>query len=106
MAATGGYMFLVRMDIPPEKESEFNEIYNNEHIPAILKVPGVLSATRYENVVEGEPKYAAVYEIESADIPNSEAWRKASDSGEWRHRIRPYTLNRSHIIYKRLSAEA
>ena len=105
MTDAGGYMFLVRMDIPPEKEAEFNELYNNEHIPAILKVPGVLSATRYENVAEGEPKYAAVYEIESADLPNSEAWRKASGSGEWRHRIRPYAINRSHIIYKRIYPE-
>ena len=102
MADPSEYIFLVRMDIAPEKEEEFNQIYDSEHIPSILKVPGVLSATRYESMTEGEPKYAAVYEIESPDLPTSDAWRRASDSGEWPNRVRPFTNNRSHIVYKRI----
>ena len=96
------YIFLVRMDIAPEKEEEFNQIYDCEHIPSILQVPGVLSATRYKSMTEGEPKYAALYEIENPDLPTSDAWRTASDSGEWPNRVRPFTNNRSHIVYKRI----
>ena len=31
------------MDIEGIKEKLFNEVYDTEHIPAILKVPGVIS---------------------------------------------------------------
>ena len=40
------YQFVVSMDIPSDKETLFNEVYDNEHIPSLSAVPGVLSATR------------------------------------------------------------
>ena len=46
MPVTSKYLFVVSMDIDPVKEDLFNEIYNNEHIPNLLEVPGVISATR------------------------------------------------------------
>ena len=57
-------------------EARYNEWYDNVHIPALLKVPGVLGAHRYLSV-EGEPKYIAVYELESANTPSSEKWNQA-----------------------------
>ena len=105
MATDAKYLYVVMMDVEPEKEAEFNEIYNKEHVPVLLKVPGVLSATRYETATEGLPKYAAIYEVENPDVPSSEAFRNAADSGEWPHKVRPYTKNRTHIIYKRIYAE-
>lgn len=52
------------------KEKEFNEWYDNIHIPDLLKAGGFMRATRYENnqIVPGEGKYLAVYEVESDDI--------------------------------------
>ena len=104
MSADGQYLFVVMLDVEPDKEEEFNELYNNEHIPFLLEVPGVLSAARYENVEgdEGVPKYLAIYEIESPDVPNSEAFRNAGNSGDWPHKVRPHTKNRSLIVYKRM----
>ena len=95
-------LYFAMMDIEPDKEAVFNEIYNTEHIPTLLKVPGVLGAARYETSGEGVPKYLAVYELESADVVDSEAWRKASDSGEWPHKVRPYTKNRTRVVYNRI----
>lgn len=56
------------------KEDEFNDWYDNVHIPELLTVPGMLSATRYAlhdaaiYHVEGgavpEHKYMCVYEME------------------------------------------
>ena len=86
------------MDVDPDKETAFNEIYDTEHIPNILQVPGVISARRYE-VIRGEPKYMAVYELESPDLPESATWKEAGDKGRWPHEIRPYTRNRSHAVY-------
>ena len=42
-----GYIYLVQMDIPPELEEDFNRIYDTQHVPNILTVPGVSSCTRY-----------------------------------------------------------
>ena len=56
--------------IQPEKENEFNEWYNNTHVPDVLKTPGFVRATRYENSnpAEGRGKYQALYEIETDDL--------------------------------------
>jgi hypothetical protein len=34
------------MDVDPDKEALFNEVYDTEHIPNLLKVPGGHAATR------------------------------------------------------------
>ncbi|MCJ7771181.1 hypothetical protein MUP37_06375 [Candidatus Bathyarchaeota archaeon] len=70
------YLYFVRMDVDLDKEERFNRWYNNEHLPALLKVPGVLGASRYVSL-EGSPKFTAIYELEKPDIPSGEAWKKA-----------------------------
>jgi hypothetical protein len=54
----------------PEREDEFNDWYDNTHLPDVLETPGFLGATRYENPApaEGEAKFWAFYEIETDDI--------------------------------------
>lgn len=58
----------------PGKEDEFNQWYDTVHIPELLTVPGMLSATRYalqeaqiyhaEGGMTPEHKYMCVYEME------------------------------------------
>ena len=52
------------------REAEFNEWYDKTHIPDVLETTGFIRATRYENIepAEGEPKFLAIYEIETDDI--------------------------------------
>jgi hypothetical protein len=40
MPITGNYLFIVAMDVTAEKEALFNEVYDTEHVPLLLKVPG------------------------------------------------------------------
>ena len=40
------YLFVVLMDVRKDKEALFNEVYDTEHVPLILKVPGVRAASR------------------------------------------------------------
>ena len=40
------YLFIASMDVDPEHESLFNEVYDQEHVPILSKVPGVLSVAR------------------------------------------------------------
>ncbi len=99
MADKAKYIYIAAMDVDADKEAAFNEVYDTEHIPTILKVPGVVSATRYE-AVEGQPKYMAVYEVETPETPASPPFRAAADQGRWPEEIRPFTRNRYHAVYK------
>ena len=35
------YIYLVQMDVPADKEADFNRIYDTQHVPELSKVPGV-----------------------------------------------------------------
>jgi len=108
------YLFTASMDVDPDKEALFNEVYDTEHIPLIRKVPGVRSVRRYTSVpltmiiggekktivAEGEPKYSAMYEIDGPEVLVSQAWAKAVDAGRWPGEVRPYTRNRRHTLKK------
>ncbi len=96
------HLYVVMMDVEADKEASFNEVYDTEHIPALLKVPGVLSATRYQTSTAGVPKYAAIYAVADPGVPGSEAFQRAANSGEWPHTIRPHTKNRAQILYTRI----
>ena len=54
----------------PAREDEFNEWYNNIHVPDVLEMSGVLRGSRYVrmNPSEGQAKYLAIYEIETDDF--------------------------------------
>ncbi len=106
MATDAQYLFLAMMDVDPDREAEFNEVYDSEHIPLLLQVPGVRRAARYVTSTPGVPKYVAIYEVESPEVPTSAAFQQAADTGRWPHRIRPYTRNRRHILYTRISPGA
>ncbi len=89
------YIFSAAMDVDPDKEALFNEVYDKEHVPMLLKVPGVVSVSRFKKqevtlviggerktiVLENEPGYNALYEIESPEVLVSDAWAKAVDQG-------------------------
>jgi len=112
------YVFSTSMDVDPEKEALFNDVYENEHVPLLSEVPGVISITRFTNEpltismagerktidVASEPKYTAVYEIESPDVLTSKAWAEAVDKGRWATEVRPYTSNRRLLLKKVISS--
>ena len=107
------YVLMVSMDVAPEKEDLFNEVYDKEHIPNLLAVPGVLSVTRVKSepfsmTIGGErkgmpvasPRYTAIYELESPEVLVSDAWGRAVEAGRWPGEVRPFTTNRRHILSK------
>lgn len=114
MPITAKYLFIVSMDVDPDKEDFFNEIYDTEHVPNILNVPGVISATRstvqtvdasiagsHRNLsADGEPHYQVIYELESPDVMVSDAWADWAERGRWPSEVRPSTKNRRHVVRK------
>ncbi len=99
------YIYLVQMDVPATLEDEFNRIYDTEHVPNILKAPGVHGCSRYRlhsTDADGVARYAALYEIDSPDVPQSPGWKAESEKGDWPSKIRPHTTNRSHHVFKKV----
>jgi hypothetical protein len=105
------YVFMVSMDVAPAKEALFNEVYDLEHIPNLLTVPGVLAVTRVKSepfsvAIGGEqkampaasPGYTAIYELESPEVLASEAWARAVEAGRWAGEVRPFTTQRRHVL--------
>ena len=114
MAHDAQYLFIASMDIEPEKLDLFNEVYDLEHVPLLLKVPGVEEVVRLskqplklsmggeikEVVIEDEPTFAAHYWITSPEVLVSPEWESAIEQGRWPDMVRPYTLNRRHVLRK------
>jgi hypothetical protein len=107
------YLFVVSMDVAPDKEALFNEIYDTEHVPNLSKVPGVHAVARMEgepfvisiggaekHVAQDGARYSAIYEIDGPHVLVSQEWAKASEAGRWPDEVRPFTHNRRHALYK------
>ena len=93
-------LVIVRIDVAAEKEEEFNRWYDEEHIPNLLGVPGVLWAKRGINTGEG-PKYIAAYEHEHIGIQHTDAYKKAVQT-EWSDRLRPHFSKVERDVYELL----
>ena len=108
------YLFIASMDVEPDREDRFNQVYNTEHCPLLSQVPGVISVARFETqelvmvmggetrhiVIENEPKHHALYELESPEVLTGPDWSEAVDAGSWPEEVRPYTRNRRHTLLK------
>jgi hypothetical protein len=107
------YLFVVAMDVAPEKEALFHEVYDSEHIPYLQEVPGVHAVTRGVSEPFGlaiggsvapkdaaSPRFVAIYEIDSPDVLASDAWAEAVERGRWGTEVRPFTTNRAHALYR------
>jgi hypothetical protein len=109
------YLFVASMDVDPDKEALFNEVYVTEHVPNLLKVPGVRAVTRLQGepfainiggeekkVVQAVPRYSALYEVDDPRVLVSNDWAKAVEAGRWAGEVRPFTRNRQHALYRLL----
>jgi len=117
MPLSAPYVFMASMDVQADKEALFHEVYDREHVPSLLTVPGVISVARFKLepltlsiggerktiVIDNEPRFGAVYEIESPDVLTSDAWAKAVEQGRWPSQVRPYTRNRRHVLHRRIA---
>ena len=107
------YLFVASMDVDADKEDVFNEVYDTEHVPNLLKVPGVRAVARLygepfaisiggeeKKVAHDGPRYSAIYEIDGPDVLVSREWARAVEAGRWPSEVRPHTRNRRHALYK------
>jgi len=100
------YIYVVQMNIPAEHEAEFNRVYDTEHFPMLMKVPGVRSGARYRLEHSTSPamqRYLTIYEVDSPAVLTSEAWEKAGAFGDWVTKIRPKLTARHHSVFERIA---
>lgn len=83
------FLYTVEADVDPEHEEELNAWYDEEHLPRLAAVPGVLSATRYVETSGASPRYLAAYRLEAKEVFESPAWITARET-PWTHRARTY----------------
>jgi hypothetical protein len=116
MSFSTRYLFSARMDVTADKEALFNEVYDKEHVPMLAAVPGVVAIARFRAepatlmiggerrtlMAEDEPRYQALYMVESPEVLLSDAWAKAVERGRWPGEVRPHTTNRKHVMYHRI----
>jgi hypothetical protein len=118
MGINAKYLFISSMDVPADKEALFNEVYDNEHVPNLAEVPGVLSVARLKKQTfelsiggsiqaidtEAEPRYTAIYEIENPGVLTSDAWAAAIEKGRWPTHVRPAAVNAHRVLYELMYA--
>jgi hypothetical protein len=94
------FVLTVRLNTPAEHEKDFNAWYDEDHVPALVGVPGVYCARRYV-AVEGDPKYLAVYEMGDGNATKSPEWERARNYGRTAQ-IRPHLKDLQGIVAKRI----
>ncbi|MCC7080620.1 MAG: hypothetical protein IT530_08105 [Burkholderiales bacterium] len=90
----GGLLFM-GFNLEPGAEEDYAHWMDEEHLPNLAKVPGVIDARRFVGI-EGTPKYVAVYHMTSPEVCASPAWLEARET-PWTHRIRPRTRERLRL---------
>jgi len=88
----GNIIRIVRVDVDPQKEEEFNRWYNEEHEPLLRKVPGVIATYKGKNLAEKGQKYFFLYFHKNMEVQKSDIYREASAT-KWAKETRPLLKN-------------
>ena len=92
------YSMTITFEIDPKDEAEFNDIYDNDHIPTILKLPGLIEVIRFKDAKPNEKGYlvyTAVYFMDTPNLHETPEWKELSDMGRWAPVIRPKVKSRA-----------
>jgi hypothetical protein len=74
--ADAPWLYIVHTDIPDDIVDEYNTWYDEEHLPRLVAVPGVVRARRY-TATSGNPRYLTAYELTDPDAFESPEGLKA-----------------------------
>ena len=92
------FCMMITFEIAPEDEAEFNDIYDNDHIPNILKLRGVIEIIRFKDAEPNEKGwlvYSALYFLAQENLHLTAQWKELSDLGRWAPVIRPKVKSRA-----------
>ena len=92
------FCMMVTFEIAPEDEAEFNDIYDNDHIPNILELKGVIEVIRFKDAAPNEKGllvYSALYLLAEENLFQTPEWTKLSNLGRWAPVVRPKLKSRT-----------
>ncbi len=106
------HLLMVAHDVPSDREDEFNAWYNTEHIPAMLRVPSVVSARRFTlvqnpalpDVERGRPKFLTLYDLTDEFATESPAFIRARDT-PWSNRVRGWATCRARVVAQQITRQ-
>jgi hypothetical protein len=91
-ATDAPWLYLVHTDIPDDIAGEYNAWYDEEHLPRLASVPGVMRARRYAAVSGPGPRYLTAYEIAAPEVWESPAAHAARKT-PWTEKMRSLFRN-------------
>lgn len=100
-AGAAPFFLMMTFEIAPEDESEFNKVYDTDHIPTLLGVEGVFEVIRFRDAVPNEKGwlvYSALYLLAHMDVLETQAWKAASEVGRWAPDIRPLLKSKQRRV--------
>lgn len=100
------FIFFILLSIPAEHDAKFNEIYDTDHLPCMVSIPGVRDAARYKLEWSDNTDmqtYLALYHIDDPELPRSDVWAKHGAMGRWPIEIRHLATQRSNCSLRRIS---
>lgn len=85
------WLYVVHTDIPDDVSREYNAWYDEEHLPRLVQVPGIVRARRYASP-DQSPRYLTAYELSDRDAFSSPEGLKARNT-PWTARMRALFSN-------------
>ena len=103
------FIHLVAHEVPRSKREEFNAWYDTEHIPAMLRVPGLFFTARRFVLAKGKfpgtrgslPTYLSVYDVENEKMFESDVYIKETAS-PWSTWVRSWFTRKMCALYHRI----
>jgi len=97
------YILMVQLEFDEAHADELNRLYDVEHVPNLLAVDGVVSGQRYEldRNADDQLRYLAIYELERAEIPDSDEWKKAATTPDWMA-VRQHITARRRGVFRKI----
>ena len=90
-AAAPPWLYVVHTDVPDDIVDEYNAWYDQEHLPRLVRVPGIVRARRYASPTS-HPRYLTTYELEERDSFSSPSALQARKT-PWTERMRSLFTN-------------
>ena len=97
-AAATPFCMTITFEIDPADEIHFNDVYDNDHVPTIMKLPGMLEVIRDRDAKASEKGflvYTALYLYSTENLHETPEWKVLSDQGRWAPDIRPKLKSRA-----------
>lgn len=92
-------LMMYAMNVPAAVDDEYNAWFNEEHLPRLSQVPGVLRARRFK-MADGTHRYLALYDLAVPEVQASPAWKDAANT-PWSAKMRPHIRDPLRLVLRR-----